>query len=62
MRHHANEPSFRDPVCGMETSRRAAVAECTYLGKAYYFCAGECRAAFEADPERYLRHRREHGT
>ena len=62
MRHHADSQSYKDPVCGMEISRKTAAAEFTYLGKTYYFCSGACRSAFEADPERHLRHRREHGT
>ena len=36
-----HETSFKDPVCGMEVSRTTAIDEFTYLGKAYYFCAGK---------------------
>jgi len=55
------KPSFKDPVCGMEVSRTTAIEECVYQGKTYYFCAGICRKAFEADPGKYIRHHRQHG-
>jgi YHS domain-containing protein len=61
MRHQSDEPSNRDPVCGMELSRMSAVEEATYQGKTYYFCAQTCRKAFEADPKKYVRHHRQHG-
>ena len=48
------EPGFRDPVCGMEVSLTTAIDEYRYQGKTYYFCAGVCREAFEANPEKYL--------
>ncbi len=43
-----------DPVCRMEVDEQSAVAQSTYQGKTYYFCAAGCREAFEKDPERYL--------
>lgn len=43
-----------DPVCQMEVDEQSAVAQSTYGGKTYYFCAPGCREAFEKDPERYL--------
>jgi len=55
------EPCFRDPVCGMEVSRMSAVAESVYQGKTFYFCAGVCQEAFEAEPEKYIRQHRQHG-
>ncbi len=61
MKHRHNERTFKDPVCGMEVSRMTAAEECVYQGKTYYFCAGTCREAFAADPEKYLRHHRQHG-
>jgi YHS domain-containing protein len=62
MRYHVDEQRYKDPVCGMEISRKTAAAECAHLGKTYFFCSGGCREAFEGDPEKYLRHRREHGS
>ena len=56
-----NKDSFKDPVCGMEVSRNTAMDECDYRGKTYYFCAGICREAFEAEPEKYIGHHRQHG-
>lgn len=61
MKRQRNERSFKDPVCGMEVSRTTAIDEFVYQGKTYYFCAGICRQEFEAEPEKYLRHHRQHG-
>ena len=57
-----NEPGFKDPVCGMEVSRMTVIEECDYQDKTYYFCAGICRKAFEAEPEKYIRQHRQHGV
>lgn len=61
MKQQGNTQSFKDPVCGMEVSRMTASDEFQYQGKTYYFCAKICRAAFEAEPEKYIRHHRQHG-
>ena len=44
-----------DPVCKMEVDPKTAAAEAEYQGQTYYFCAPGCKAAFERDPERYLK-------
>ena len=62
MKKPNNERCFKDPVCGMEVSRMTAIEEFVYLGKAYYFCAGICRDAFEAEPEKYIPRHRQHGV
>jgi YHS domain-containing protein len=56
-----HETSFKDPVCGMEVSRTTAIEEFVFLGKTYYFCAGICREAFEAEPDKYIHRHRQHG-
>ena len=61
MKRQNNERIFKDPVCGMEVSRTTAIEERVYQGKTYYFCAETCREAFEATPEKYIRHHRQHG-
>lgn len=61
MKRQINERSFKDPVCGMEVSRTTAIDESVYQGKTYYFCAGACREAFELEPEKFIRHHRQHG-
>lgn len=61
MKRQSNEPSFKDPVCGMEVSRMTAIDESVYQGKTYHFCATSCREAFEADPQKYVRQHRQHG-
>ncbi len=55
MKTNKQEPARKDPVCGMVLSPKAAVAQATYHGKTYYFCADLCCEKFEADPEKYLR-------
>ena len=62
MKRQIEERSFKDPVCGMEVSRLTAMEELDYQGKTYYFCARSCREAFEAEPEKYLHHHRQHGV
>lgn len=61
MKQHDGERSIKDPVCGMEISRKSAPEELTYHGKTYYFCADICCKAFESDPEKYIPHHRQHG-
>lgn len=61
MKQQSIERSFRDPVCGMDISHKTAIVEVIYQGKTYYFCAGTCREAFEAEPEKYIGHHRQHG-
>ncbi|WP_245621737.1 YHS domain-containing protein [Sedimenticola selenatireducens] len=62
MKHQDSERTFKDPVCGMEVSRLSAVEAYDYQGKTYYFCSGHCREVFEAEPEKHLRHHRQHGV
>jgi uncharacterized membrane protein YraQ (UPF0718 family)/YHS domain-containing protein len=42
-----------DPVCGMRVDRAQAVTSHA-SGREFYFCSEQCRAAFEADPGRYV--------
>jgi uncharacterized membrane protein YraQ (UPF0718 family)/YHS domain-containing protein len=44
--------SVRDPVCGMKVDRHKAVTS-HHGGATHFFCGPGCKAAFEADPERY---------
>jgi YHS domain-containing protein len=52
----------RDPVCGMELRPGQEAASVNYQGRGYHFCSGECRAAFEADPQRYVTPVQESGS
>lgn len=61
MKRQRNEPIHKDPVCGMAVSYTTAIELFSYQGKTYYFCFAACREAFEAEPEKYLGHRRRHG-
>ena len=58
---HAAEPQpvaspAVDPVCGMKVDRVRAV-RVDHVGATYYVCSEDCRARFEADPERYVTER-----
>ena len=44
----------KDLVCGMEVDEKKAAATSVYKGKTYYFCAGGCKKAFDANPEKYV--------
>jgi len=45
----------KDPVCGMTCDPETAPAKIEYQSQTYYFCAPGCKAAFERDPEKYLK-------
>jgi YHS domain-containing protein len=45
----------KDPVCGMEVDEKKAAATSEYKGKTYYFCAPGCKAAFDKDPEKFIK-------
>ncbi|HMF32604.1 MAG TPA: YHS domain-containing protein, partial [Candidatus Lokiarchaeia archaeon] len=47
------EKNAIDPVCGMEVVPGKSF-ESTHDGKKYYFCNMSCKAAFDADPDKYL--------
>lgn len=49
----AEQKTFIDPVCGMEVNPDTAPARTCYNGIQIYFCAEACRAAFDAEPQKY---------
>jgi len=47
-----------DPICGMEVDparAKAAGRTSVYEGTTYYFCADDCKKAFEKEPAKYAR-------
>jgi xanthine dehydrogenase accessory factor len=44
-----------DPVCGMTVAIAGAKYISEYKDQFYYFCAAGCKAAFDKEPENYLR-------
>lgn len=44
-----------DPVCGMTVTADENSRPFEYQGTTYYFCAPGCRAAFEKDPESFIK-------
>lgn len=47
--------AVKDPVCDMNVDPAKARWTSTHDGKMYYFCAEDCKEAFDADPSRYAR-------
>src|SRR4051794_33110651 len=44
-----------DPVCGMSVDPQTAKHRFAYRGHDYFFCSGQCRERFAADPGKFLR-------
>jgi YHS domain-containing protein len=49
-----DDDSRVDPVCGMHVSATESAWRHGHAGREYFFCSDGCRAAFGADPPRYL--------
>src|SRR5512142_460479 len=48
-------PPTRDPVCGMDVDPEGPPGGTVERGRyRYHFCSARCRAAFEAEPLRYI--------
>ena len=45
----------RDPVCGMTVDPEKSRFSWEYGGATYHFCCGGCHAAFQTDPEAFLK-------
>ena len=43
-----------DPVCKMEVNPQSAAAQSEWGGQVFYFCSEECKARFDADPQRWV--------
>jgi Cu+-exporting ATPase len=43
-----------DPVCGMNVEEKSAQLKSEHMGKIYYFCSQECKAAFDKNPMRFM--------
>jgi xanthine dehydrogenase accessory factor len=54
---HVSPGTAIDLVCGMTVTADQSSRPFTYQGTTYYFCAPGCRAAFEKDPEKYIKER-----
>ena len=50
----SNQPSAKDPVCGMNVNSLAAAWKMEHKGKIYYFCSPSCEARFRANPDKYI--------
>ena len=45
----------KDPVCGMMVDVDKDAFQSNYQGTDYYFCASECKEAFDANPAKFLK-------
>lgn len=45
----------KDPVCRMDVDEHTAAGSSHYEGTDYYFCSPNCKAAFDKDPEQFVR-------
>ena len=43
-----------DPVCGMKVNKDTSYKS-DYKNKTYYFCALNCKQAFDKNPEKYAK-------
>jgi len=43
-----------DPICLMELDEENVMYVSEYKGQKIYFCAPECKRAFDANPQMYL--------
>ena len=44
-----------DPVCGMTVDPLTSTHQLVHAGASYWFCSAGCQAAFEGEPQRYMR-------
>lgn len=47
----------KDPVCGMMIDPEKSYYRSKYLGKTYHFCSGDCKKAFDVEPETFTKPR-----
>ena len=55
-RPHGNrkstEGNVKDPVCGMTVAPPTKAGSVEHDGETFHFCSADCRAKFEADPDK----------
>lgn len=49
----SGRPGATDPVCGMTLQAEQVADRQEWRGRVVYFCSASCRAAFQAEPERF---------
>ena len=63
--HHttnADPSTVKDPVCGMDVDSAATKHHHTLGDDDYYFCSKGCLEKFKADPDKYTKAAKSHGT
>ncbi len=43
----------KDPVCGMMVTPDTAAGHSTHQDTTYYFCSGDCKKQFDAEPGKF---------
>lgn len=44
----------KDPVCHMDVNENKTQLKSEHMGKTYYFCSQECKAAFDKNPMKFM--------
>ncbi|HEB13763.1 MAG TPA: YHS domain-containing protein [candidate division CPR3 bacterium] len=44
----------KDPVCGMNISKKTAAATSEHKDKTFYFCSSTCKDKFDQEPMKYM--------
>ena len=57
--HEEGESVLKDPVCGMDVDPATAAGSHVHAGQTYYFCHPHCLDKFRANPEHYLKGKRQ---
>ncbi len=52
----ADDPTVKDPVCGMDVNPSDAAGSYEFGGRTYYFCGPSCHEKYQAEPAKYAAH------
>ena len=55
MSHAPTEPTFTDPVCGMEVTAQSSAGTAETGGTTYYFCSAHCQNKFATNPAAFVK-------
>lgn len=58
-KHHDHSKKQTDPVCGMTVDPKTAKHHAKHAGQDFYFCSEGCKNKFVANPESYLKPKKE---
>jgi Cu+-exporting ATPase len=58
-KHHGHSKKQTDPVCGMTVDPKTAKHHAKHAGQDFYFCSEGCKNKFVANPDSYLKPKKE---